>query len=462
MKKIFIILILLFSIITIYSKDSNIRFYGQYESRFDFIHKTDYFNKEYQSFGWGWNNYANLRMKATINEYLTFDMAVNLNMLAGSYTDVYRSNFASMAQSISDPSVYTFNSDYLFSIPFYYESTYIGSFDMERLYFKAGNNFFDIEAGLIRIARGFGYSFSPTDFFNPANPLNPDARPKGKLAILTTFYPLDMWKIEAFAVAPDNPVTDKIWGFKFGTATKFSIDKFNFEFLYTLFFPEIEYLKDQEKLGEPSYKNNNYSHIIGFSMKADIEIGLFIDMTYRFDQMVFRNGNYYGKELYFYRGLESEIGIDYTINIPATDANIYLLLEYMFYGSGMLDWGEKDLDNIYTDEWKDKKPLERSAIIDSEKKPLNFLRHDYLSSMIKIKINTYISTGINYLFGIDDQSSLLTPFIEIEPFQAFTISVKAFYPLGWEIINNQWYRGEFGPTNVGYYQNYNITVKIKF
>ena len=63
-----------------------------------------------------------------------------------------------------------------------------------------GNDFFDINTGLIRIARGYGYIFSPTDFFNPKDPLNPNARPEGKLSLVTTFYPADMWKIEAFII----------------------------------------------------------------------------------------------------------------------------------------------------------------------------------------------------------------------------------------------------------------------
>ena len=134
----------------------------------------------------------------------------------------------------------------------------------------------------------------------------------------------------------------------------------------------------------------------------------------------------------------------------------------MFYGSGMLDWNDKDLDDLYTTEWKDVNPLQRSSIFKPERKSLNFLRHDYIYGLIRYTINTYITLSTSYLFGIDDQSGLLSLILDIEPFQAFTINITATYPFGWEMIDYKYYRGEFGSTNVGYYQNYKFGVKIKF
>ncbi len=481
LKKILIIICFIFLLTSFnYSQESKISFYGQYESIFDTTHKTDYFDKEYQAFSWGLNNYLNLRMKADINKYLTFGMAININMFAGNYTDNYRTYFAQMSSSVVDPLTMMLESDNLFSIPFYYKSTYIGSFDLERLYFKVGNDYFDIESGLVRLAKGYGLFFSPTDFFNPVDPLNPNARPEGKLALIATFYPMDMWKIETFAVAPNNPVKSDGWDFKFGASTEFNIDKLNFQFLYTLFLPEMAYQKDQEDESYPKYTNNDFSHIVGFSMKADIEVGLFIDTIYRFDHKAIREKSYYGKEFYLYRGLEFAIGVDYTIQIPGTHSSIYLLLEYMFYGSGMLDWNDKDLDELYieeldedelnelntntedVEEWKVTEPIKRNRLWNQEKKPLNFLRHDYIYGMIKYTINTYVTFSTSYLFGIDDQSGLLGFTVDIEPFQAFTINITATYPFAWEMINFKYYRSEFGSTNVGYYQNYKFGVKIKF
>jgi|GEM_PF-3775535 len=474
MKKTIIILILILTIFHLYTDESHIRFYGVFESITDFQHKREYEGDDYGEFSWGMNNYANLRFKAVINEYITFDMAVNINLLSGNYTNLYRLYYKN--QALSSSIFYYINPETMevipsnklvastyYSIPFYYKNTYIGSFDLERLYFKGGNLYFDIQAGLMRFARGYGYIFKPLDFFNPHDPLNPNARPEGKLSLIATFYPLDMWKIETFVIAPDNPIEQTGWGFKIGAATLFNIDRFNFEFLYTLFLPEIEYEKDPEELNLPKYTNNDFSHIVGFSFKADIEIGLFFEILYRFDHKSFKTKSYYDEEFYLYKGLEASIGIDYTISIPQTHASIYLLMEYQFYGSGMIDWWENDLDDLYTaSDWVKMDQNERKNYQNNDKKPLTFLRHDYLYGMIKFTINTYVGVGLSYLFGIDDQSSLLSWFADIEPLQAFTINITATYPLGWEIVNHDWNPGEFGSTNVGYYQDYKISVKMKF
>src|SRR4030042_6132547 len=242
------IIILFFISFSIYLNHaaSTIKFNGSFESIFDMNHNTDYQSKKYKytAFGWGWNHYANLRMRADINEFLTFDMAININMFAGTYNENYKLYYLSMLSSINDPFAAVLESGNLFSIPFYSKSTYIGSFDLERLYFKAGNNYFDITSGLVRLAKGFGYFFSPTDFFNPKDPINPNARPEGKLALIATFYPTDLWKIDTFMIAPNNPVKSDGWGFKFGASTFFNIKKVNFEFLYTLLLPEMPFQKD--------------------------------------------------------------------------------------------------------------------------------------------------------------------------------------------------------------------------
>jgi hypothetical protein len=135
----------------------------------------------------------------------------------------------------------------------------------------------------------------------------------------------------------------------------------------------------------------------------------------------------------------------------------------MFYGSGMLDWGDKTLDSIYSsdvDVWEGVSPTSR--ILNPEKKPLNYLRHDYIFGMIKIKTNDYLNIGTSYMFGADDQSGLLTAFLAIEPLEAFDINISCLYPFDWKMINTYYPAGEFGSTNLGFYQMYQIEVKVKF
>ncbi|HOV13847.1 MAG TPA: hypothetical protein PK771_06150 [Spirochaetota bacterium] len=472
MKNIIFILILLFiyqNFIYSQKKGSSIQFNGSIESVVDLTHPK-FINNGY--FRWGFQNQANLRLKSNIGEYMTINLAVNINTITGNYTDLYKYLYVAEAFS-SFPDIMNISEAKLmqntfYSIPFYYKNTFVGSFELERLSFKGGNDYFDIEAGLIRLARGFGNVFSPNDFFNPRDAFRL-ARPEGKMAVVATFYPEDFWKIQNFIVAPDNPLESRGWGFKGGVSTDFSIKKFNFQFQYALLMPEMDWGKDPKDYGLPETTQNDFSHIAGFSMKADIEIGLFLDMIYRFDHRVLYTQKYYGRDFHGYEGLEASIGFDYTI--PFANSNIYLLCEYMFYGSGMLHFsGDEHISNMYRKngermsykDWVETPVIDRTSYFDQSKKSLNFLRHNYLFGMIRMKVNDYLNIGNSYMFGADDQSGILSLFFDIEPFQSFSINITAMYPFDWKLANNEWIAGEFGATNLGFYQNYKITMKVKF
>ncbi|HOJ64406.1 MAG TPA: hypothetical protein PLE45_08290 [Spirochaetota bacterium] len=467
-KFLFVLILLLGIIANIFSqKKGSIKFNGSYECIVDLAH-TKTFNRDtdYGEFNWGVNNFLNLRLNSEINENLSFGFAININTFSGSFTNFYDyffpdSLFVQAGDSSTDKSALLNKKGLikLVSLPFYYKSAYVGSFELERLYFKAGNEYFDIETGLIRIASGQKESmFSPIDFFNPKNPLNPTARPEPRLAILASFYPARLFNIQTFIVAPDDPLQSKGWDFKFGTKAKFFFKKINFELLYAFFLPQIEYEKDPASIGLQESTNNDFSHIVAVSFKADIEIGLFFDILYKFEHKSFKSGKYYGKNFYGYEGLEASIGVDYTL----PGGWVYLKLEYLFYGSGMLDWWDS-IDQIYvSSEWKYTNPYNRIQLLKSEKKSLNFLRHDYISGLINVKVNDYLRLGTSYLFGIDDQSGLLTIFGEIEPFQAFNISIQAMFPFDWSMINKDWQIGEFSGANLGYYHRWLLICRVKF
>jgi hypothetical protein len=474
MKK-YVIFVLFFCLtVGLYSQSkSAITFNGSLVTTFDLSHsKTypefpyyySYKDPDHGEFSWGLKNLANLRLKANISEYLSFNLAFNIHTYSGSFADTYKLYY--LRETASSAAV---NAAYLsgtldfrhgfFSIPFYYKSTYVGGFELERMSFKAGNDYFDIEAGLMKLSMGYGYVFSPTDLFNPRDPLDPDARPEGKLAVVTSFYPMPMWKIQAFSIIPDNPVDTKGYGFKFGTSTNILIKKVNLEFLYSMFMPDIDYHADLAKYNLSKSTNNDFTHIAGFSLKADIEIGLFIDMIYRFDQKAFYFKQYYGKDFKGYEGLEAALGIDYTL----PGGKVYLLLEYMFYGSGMVDWDKKNLDELYTTgDWWKKSSLDRVSLFNTEKNTLSYLRHDYIYGLITVTVNDYLKLGTSYLFGADDQSAILTAIADINPFQSFSINVRALFPFDWKMLNSDWSAGEFGSTNLGFFQKYQVSVTVKF
>jgi hypothetical protein len=194
-------------------------------------------------------------------------------------------------------------------------------------------------------------------------------------------------------------------------------------------------------------------------MKADITIGLFIDIVYRFDQRAMYFKEYYGKEFRAYDGLEAAIGIDYTL----PGGKVYLLLEYMFYGSGMVDWDKQDFNDLYTiSGWEKYSPSERYQYTNTDKKQLNFLRHDYIFGEIKVKVNDYLNVVNTILIGADDISAITSTFLEIEPFQSFTISIGYMTPLDLKMFDSQRASGEFGSTNLGFNRSYKLSVKVKF
>lgn len=457
MKRFCWILLLLGSVGFSYAK-SSIRFNGSQENEFTFHHAKDYGNWEKNKYGtlhWGLDSLTNLRLRADVGEYLSFDLAVNINLLAGISTDVYKLLYLQKVYSDAVSDVANPRLGFL-SIPFYYKSTYIGGFELERASFKVGNDFFDYEMGLMRLARGFGYAFSPNDLFNPKNSYNQNARLEGRLAAQLTFYPKDMWKVQLFGVAPDNPLETQGWGIKTGISSQFSISKFNFAFMYVLALPEIEYGADPTKYRLLKTVSSDFEQIVGFSMKCDVELGLFIDAVYRFDHRFFKNKRFYDRSFRGYDGLEAAIGVDYTF----AAGKVYWVLEYMFYGPAALDYGEP-ISNLYRNTGWETKTL-TSRVFHEDKKPGNFLRHDYLFSMVRGKANDYLFVGGSVMIGLDDGSWILTPFVEIEPFQAFTVSLQLLSFFDLHRFHKELPMGEFGPVNTGTFHAVKICAKFKF
>jgi hypothetical protein len=377
-------------------------------------------------FGYGWQNFTSIRLRSAVNDLLSFYISVNLNAVSGVYTE-------------------------LFSAPFIA--------DLERLYFKAHGDWIDVEAGLIRIARGYGYVFSPLDFLNTRdvlNSLDPTGRPPGKWGIHATIYPQDMWKIELFGLAPDNPTESKGWGSTFGAATNFSLGKINFDILYALLLPEVEYGSIPAPI---EYPNDDFTQSAGFALKADIEIGFYVEALYRFEHRMFILDSYFGKVFHGYEGLEAAVGADYTFR--GTD--IYVLCEYLFYGPGYADWSDPSLDSIYTSgNWDDLTPEARMGMLDPAKKPLAFNRHDYLFLLAKQTPSDDLSYGVSALAGLDDLSALLTAFLEYEIVQGLTIRTSFLLPIDKRMFDSSAEAGEWGSTNLGFHALVRIGAKVKF
>lgn len=192
------------------------------------------------------------------------------------------------------------------------------------------------------------------------------------------------------------------------------------------------------------------------SVKADIGIGFFFDGIYRFEHRNFSTGKYYDKDFKWYHGLRAAVGIDYTFA-----GRVYILAEYMFNGQGILDWNEKNLDPVYADDdWDKKRPLERT--METELPDSSYLRHDYLYLMARIKVNEYLHAGPSIIVGIDDIGWIFSPFVQVEPFQAFTLELKLNTPFDLSRYISSMPAAEFGSTNLGYQNELVISAKLKF
>ena len=397
---------------------------GSFTSSFDVLNRRTY-PEGGGSFAQGWANLANLRFRTAAGKDLSFFASTNITAASGFYALALGAG----AQA-----------------------------ELERLYFKAGGERADLEAGLIRVARGYGYAFSPLDFLNPrdaANTLDPQARPPGRWGVHATFFPADLWRVELFGLLGDDPTKEKMWGSRFGAATAFSERRFTFDILYALLLPEIE-PGSLPVPPEPAYFNDDFSQIAGFALKADVGIGLFVEALYRLEHRALKDGSYYGKSLHGYEGLEAAVGADYTFG------DLYLLGEYLFYGPGHVDWGSGSLDPLYIGAWQDLAPPDRLAQLDDTKRPLPFARHDYLFLLARWRLVQDLSLGASCLAGLDDLSVLLTVFAEYEVLQNLTLQLRLLQPLDRRLFDSGAPAGEWGSTVLGFHQLLGLTARVRF
>ncbi len=395
---------------------------GNFTSSFDLLNQRTYPEAD----GYlvqGWSNLANLRFRASASEGLSFFASMDLTAASGFYAQVPGAAGVQAA--------------------------------LERLYFKAGGQRLDLEAGLIRVARGYGYAFSPLDFLNPrdaTNTLDPQARPPGRWGVHASLFPGDLWRIELFGLLGDDPLQETLWGSRLGAATTFSRGRLTFDILYALLLPEVQ----PGSSPTPAYLNDDLTQIAGLALKADVQIGLFLEVLYRLEHRALRDGSYYGKDLRGYEGLEAALGADYTLG------DWYLLGEYLFYGPGQVDWGSASLDPLYTGSWQDLAPLDRLALLDTSKKPLPLARHDYLFLLARWTVGPDWSLGASCLAGLDDLSALFTVYAEYQVLQNLTLQIRLLQPLDRRLLDSGAPAGEWGSTVLGFHQLLGITARVRF
>ena len=336
---------------------------------------------------WGIEEYANLRLKADVGERASFFSAVNLIALSGNFLE----NAAVLGYMNPEPS--------FGSTPLIYGQNFAAGLELERLYFRINSDYFDAEAGLLRMNFGYGQVWGSSDFLNPRNPLYPNARPRGVLGMNVAFYPTDSLKLMAFAAAPKNPLEFEGGGFIPGLSLDQHWDRASLQALYAY---ETPFGFDEFTLEGSDYG----IHRFGLSVKADLELGFVVDALYTL----------YPEEPEGIEGLSAGAGFDYSF----LGGSLYILFEYLFNGASSAS------------AWDDTYNL------------TGWANHHYLYGTALYRFNDFCSLALSTVFCFDDLS--FSPFITLdyEVFQGFSLSLMVRLPLDQNTLNGGRV-GELGP-----------------
>ncbi len=346
-------------------------------------------------FSTGSEQYANLRLKAAAGERGTVYAASNFVAASGSLVPLV------LGESEADTPA---DAAFTAVSPFVVGAGYAAAIELERLYYRLAGDDFDVEAGLLRPAFGYGQAWSPSDFLSARNPLLPDARPRGVLAATGSVYPGDDVKLKAFAVAGGDPLKTNGDGSIFGLAGDWHAKRGSVQGLYAL----------ESAAGGWDEKVHNF----GLSIKVEAGAALVVDALYQSDA-----GKWNGLQ-----GLRAGAGIDYSF----LDGDLYAVCQYLYSGDG-----ELELDD-------------------------GLARHNYLYTALSYRIDDYTNASLACVAGLDDMSALPSLSIEHEPFQGLTLHLSSRVPLDKPVLGLGGDDGELGPGLTGMRGELMVKARVRF
>jgi len=346
----------------------------------------------------GAEQYANFRLKAAAGERGTVYAAANFVAASGNSVPLVQSGPTAEASA---------DGGYPVAAPFVVGAGYAAAIELERLYYRVAGDAFDIEAGLLRPAFGYGQAWSPSDFLSVRNPLLPDARPRGVLAATGSVYLGDDVKLKAFAVAGGDPLKTNGAGSIFGLSGDWHTKMGSIQGLYAL---------------ETAASGwNDTVHRFGLSLKIEAGAALVVDALYELDAEAVETGLYRGEKWTGLQGLRASAGIDYSF----LDGDLFAVCQYLYSGDGAL------------------------ALDDG------LIKHNYLYTAFSYRIDDYTNTTISCIAGLEDASASPAISIEHEPFQGLTLVLSGRIPLG----GND---GELGPGLTGMRSEGGLRVRLRF
>jgi len=337
------------------------------------------------AFSYGVEEYANLRIQAKIRDRATVYGAVNFIAGAGDYAAD-----AALLAAFAAAGASGINAAGINPTAFVTGDNYIAAFELERLYFRLNGEAVGFDGGLLRLPFGYGQVWGSSDFLNPKNPLQPDARPRAVLGAGLSWYPLDSLKLLGFGAAPRDPFSRSGEGGLFGLSMDQHWDKASVQALYSF--------------ESPNDGSNQGIHRAGLSVKADVEIGLVMDALYTYNHEAETKVD----------GLSFSLGADYSF----IDGDLIILAEYLYNGetsSTALGYGG------------------------------SFSNNHYLYTGITWRFNDFTNMSAALISGFDDIS--FTPVITLnhDLFQGATLIISAQIPLDRDLFSGDGDRGELGP-----------------
>ncbi|MDR0512123.1 MAG: hypothetical protein LBG93_03350 [Treponema sp.] len=363
------------------------------------------------SFSYGIEKYANLRMIARLREMASVFADVNLIALAGD-------NAAAMqAQSLCAHGMAT--------TPFVAGSHFIAGFELERLYFRINTDNVRFDGGLTRIPIGHGLFWRPTDFLNPVNPLITNARPRAVLGAELSWWPTFDWNLVFFGAAPHNPFSQSGAGGHVGMTVEREWSRVVAKALFSFESPRgglIPTAGNGWLIPSARYGIQR----IGLSVKADLELGLVLDVLYtnNFEQQSALDG------------LALSFGFDYSF----FRGNLIIAAEYLFSGA---------------------------ASSTSISGGGHLANEHYLYTGFTWLFDDFTNAGFAMISGLSDISFTPIATFSREIFQGATLTFTALVPLDRRLFSgNANHRGELGPLPPGLqggrYFDFTTMLRLRF
>jgi hypothetical protein len=384
------------------------------------------------AFSTGFEQFANLRFQAPAGERATVFAAVNLAAASGTALPVYAAGAGEAA-----------GSGRIVLHPYSAGKGYASALELERLYFRVEGEESDIEAGLMRIAFGYGQAWRPLDFLNPPNPLFPDARPRGSLGAAVTTYPSDLWTGRFFLVSGEDPLETNGEGTTAGAAAEYHGPAASLQVLYAVRAPVSGFSRP--------------AHRFGLSLKAEAGAAFVLEGLYTLEGDAAATGRLYGRPWDPLRGLQASAGADYSF----FGGKLVTMVQYLYNGAGVIGRGGA-LDGLYDPaggEWTSLPPGERTLRGDIPLADLN--RRNYLSASLTRLIDDYTRAALFCVAGLDDGSLVPVLSAEHEPFQGLLLSLSLRLPLDRRVLGSD-SPGELGPLHTGTAAEISLKARLRF